>query len=31
MQFVFNGPSRDRNNITGVKFIPNKNGSVYVL
>ena len=31
MQFTFNGASRERNNITGVRFIPNRNGPVYIL
>jgi len=31
MQFIFNGSNRERSNITGVKFIPNPNGSVYIL
>lgn len=31
MQFIFNGSNRERSNITGVKFVPNKNGNVYIL
>lgn len=31
MQFIYSSPDRKRENITGVKFIPNPNGSVYML
>lgn len=31
MQFIFKGPSRDRKDITGVKFVPSPNGSVLIL
>ena len=31
MQFTFSGSGRERKDITGVRFIPNPNGSVCVL
>ena len=31
MQFTYNGPSRNRENISGVKFIPKSNGPVHIL
>jgi len=31
MQFIFKGSSRERNNITGVRFVPNNSGPVYIL
>ena len=31
MQFIFNGAGRERKDITGVRFVPNPNGSVYIL
>ena len=31
MQFIYKGPRRERNDITGVKFIPKADGPVYVL
>jgi hypothetical protein len=31
MQFIFKGPSRDRKDITGVRFVPSQNGPIYIL
>lgn len=31
MQFTYNGPNRNRNNITGVRFIPKADGPVHIL
>jgi len=31
MEFIYNGPERKRENITGVRFKPHQNGPVYIL
>ena len=31
MEFLYNGPERKRENITGVRFKPNPNGPIYIL
>ena len=31
MQFIFKGPSRDRKDISGVRFVPSPNGPVHIL
>jgi hypothetical protein len=31
MQFIFKGPSRDRKDISGVRFVPSPSGPVHIL
>ena len=31
MEFIYDGPGRERENIKGVRFKPNPNGSVCIL